>query len=60
MVQPEAVLIAIISLMSLVLGGTVAVLAERYPGHVATLETIAGVLLVGGLSLIGAGLPVFI
>lgn len=53
-------MIAICSLVSLVLGATIAVAAERYPGHVAAMETVAGVLLIGGLGLIGAGLPVFI
>ncbi|HXD46742.1 MAG TPA: hypothetical protein VN655_16565 [Pseudolabrys sp.] len=53
-------MIAICSLVSLVLGATTAVVAERYPAHVEALETAAGVLLIGGLGLIGAGLPVFI
>jgi hypothetical protein len=51
-------MIAICSLASLVLGTATAVAAERYPGHVEALETAAGVLLIGGLGLIGAGLPV--
>jgi hypothetical protein len=58
--QLEASMIALCSLVSLVLGATIAVGAERYPGHAAAMETVAGVLLVGGLGLIGAGLPVFI
>jgi hypothetical protein len=53
-------MIAIVSLISLILGGTIAVAAERYPDQVETLETVAGVLLVGGLGLIGAGLPIFV
>jgi hypothetical protein len=53
-------MIAIFSLVSLVLGVCIAVVAERYPGHVAALETVAGVLLIGGLGLIGAGLPVLL
>lgn len=53
-------MIAIWSVASLVLGATTAVAAERYPGHVETLETLAGVLLIGGLGLIGAGLPVLL
>ena len=57
-VQPGAVMIAICSLASLILGGTIAAVSERYPDHVAALETAAGVLLIGGLGLIGAGLPV--
>jgi hypothetical protein len=53
-------MIAICSLTSLILGGTIAAVSERYPDHVATLETVAGTLLIGGLGLIGAGLPVLI
>jgi hypothetical protein len=59
-VQPEARVIAICTLVSLVLGATTAVISERYPDHLEALETAAGVLLVGGLGLIGAGLPIFI
>jgi hypothetical protein len=58
--QPGAVMIAICSVVSLVLGGTIAALSERYPVHVEVLETAAGVLLIGGLGLIGAGLPILI
>ena len=53
-------MIAICSLVSLVLGATTAAISERYPDHLEVLETAAGVLLVGGLGLIGAGLPIFI
>jgi hypothetical protein len=53
-------MIAILSLASLVLGATTAVAAERHPAHVAALETVAGVLLIGGLGLIGAGLPILL
>jgi len=53
-------MIAICSVVSLVLGGTIAALSERYPVHVEVLETAAGVLLIGGLGLIGAGLPILI
>jgi len=50
--------IAAISLISVVLGGVAAVQAERYPAYVELIETVAGVLLIGGLGLIGAGLPI--
>lgn len=51
-------MIAIISLISVVLGGVAAVQAERYPAYVQLIETAAGVLLIGGLGLIGAALPI--
>lgn len=51
-------MIAVISLVSVVLGAVVAYAAERYPAHIEALETGAGVLLVGGFALLGSGLPV--
>lgn len=53
-------MIAICSLVSLALGTTIAAVSERYPAHVEVLETTAGALLIGGLGLIGAGLPILI
>jgi hypothetical protein len=50
-------LIALTSLTSLVLGATIATVAERYPSHVALLEKCAGVLLIGGFAILGSGLP---
>lgn len=51
-------MIAVISLVSVLAGVLLATVAERYPAHVATLETCAGVLLIGGLALMGSGLPI--
>lgn len=48
---------ALISLASVVSGGVVAACAERYPGHVVVLERGAGVLMIAGLALLGASLP---
>jgi hypothetical protein len=45
------------SLISVVLGGAVAAVAERFPARVETLETCAGALLIGGLALLGSALP---
>ena len=50
-------MIAAVSLISVVLGAAIAYIADRFPAHVETLETGAGVLLVGGLALLGSGLP---
>lgn len=49
-------MIAMISAISFVLGATVAYLANRYPEHRETIETMAGVLLIGGLGLLGYAL----
>jgi hypothetical protein len=51
-------MVAAISVISVVLGAGVAYFADRYPAHVEALETGAGVLLIGGLALLGSGLPV--
>ena len=53
----KPMLIALTSLTSVVLGATIATVAERYPAHVALLEKCAGVLLIGGFALLGSGLP---
>jgi len=53
----DAMLIALTSLTSVVLGATIATVAERYPSHVALLEKCAGVLLIGGFAILGSGLP---
>jgi hypothetical protein len=49
-------MIATTSVISFVLGATVACLANRYPAHREAIETAAGVLLIGGLGLLGYGL----
>ncbi len=49
-------IIAKISAISFVLGATVAYLANRYPGYREAIETVAGVLLIGSLGLLGYAL----
>lgn len=49
-------MIATISAISLVLGATVAYLANRYPEHREIIEIVAGVILIGGLGLLGCAL----
>lgn len=46
------------SLFSVVMGATLAYMAERYPAYVEMLETSAGALLIGGLALLGSTLPI--
>ena len=53
-------MLAAVSFISVVLGGTIACLAGRFPAQTEALETAAGALLIGGLALIGSGLPVLI
>ena len=45
------------SLISVVLGATLAYVADRFPAHVEALETSASALLIGGLALLGSALP---
>jgi hypothetical protein len=53
-------MLALVSTISVVLGGTTACLAARLPAYTDAMETAAGILLLGGLALIGSGLPVLI
>jgi hypothetical protein len=46
-----------LSLISIVSGASLAWLARRFPGHVESLETGGGLLLIAGLALLGAALP---
>ena len=46
-------MITVFSAISLVLGTSIAYLANSYPKHRALMETVGGVLLIGGLGLIG-------
>jgi hypothetical protein len=42
-----------LSAISLLLGSAIAYMASRYPEHRKTMETVGGVLLIGGLGLMG-------
>ena len=50
-------MLAAASLLSLLLGTTLACAAERLPSQVKILESSGGAFLIVGLSLIGSGLP---
>jgi hypothetical protein len=45
-----------LSTISLVLGTAIAYTANRYPKRQAVMETVGGILLIGGLGLIGYAL----
>jgi hypothetical protein len=47
-----------VSFISVVVGAAAAAIAERFPAYVETIETAAGVLLIGGIALAGSFLPV--
>jgi hypothetical protein len=49
-------MIAGLSTISLILGTAIAYLASRYPKRQAIMETVGGILLIGGLGLIGYAL----
>lgn len=49
----------ILSLICLVAGVMVAGRAPKRPAHQAALESLGGSLIVGGLCLLGVGLPLF-
>jgi hypothetical protein len=48
---------AAMSLLSVITGAAVARLSERLPPRTELLETVAGVLLIGGFAAIGCALP---
>jgi len=50
----------LIGLASFIGGAAMATLSDRLSGHVEALETGAGFLLIGGLALLGCGLPVIL
>jgi cytochrome c biogenesis protein CcdA len=50
-------MIAATSLVSVMLGASIAYAAEQFPDHVEALETGAGILLIGGFALVGVLLP---
>jgi hypothetical protein len=56
----EIAMVSLVGLLSVTGGGVVAYAAERFPVHVETIETAAGVLLLGGFALIGCALPAMI
>ena len=51
-------MIALASLVSVITGVTLATVAQRFPAQAEAMETGAGALLIGGLALLGSGLPV--
>ena len=51
-------MVGAVSLISLLLGATLAYTADRVPAHVEVLESSGGILLISGLALLGSALPV--
>jgi hypothetical protein len=50
----------IVGLFSVVIGAVVAYAADRHPSYIETLETAAGILVLGGFSLAGYALSSFV
>ena len=50
-------MICAVSLLSVVLGASLAYAADRIPARVELMEGSAGVLLIAGLALLGSALP---
>ena len=49
-------MIAVFSTITMVLGAAVAYTANTYPAHREIIETVAGILLIGGFAMLGYGL----
>jgi hypothetical protein len=47
-------------LVSIMIGGVIAYVSERFPAYVELLQSIGGLLLIVGFGLIGANLPAII
>jgi putative Mn2+ efflux pump MntP len=49
-------MIAVFSTISMMLGAAIAYMANSYPEHREIIETVAGILLIGGFALLSYGL----
>lgn len=49
-------MIAAFATVSVVLGATIAYMANSYPQHREVMEIVAGILLIGGFGMLGYGL----
>ena len=49
-------MVTVCSIVGVTLGATIASLAGRYPRHRERIETVAGILLLGGFGLLGYAL----
>ena len=47
-------------LLSVIVGAVCAYAAERYPAYMSALETVAGILVLGGFAVAGYGLSTFV
>jgi hypothetical protein len=47
-------------LLSVMVGAVVACAADRFPAHVEALETVAGIMVLGGFAVAGYALSTFI
>jgi hypothetical protein len=56
----EIAMVGAVGLFVAMMGSVAACMARRFPAHVEAVETAAGFLLLGGLTLIGCALPALI
>ena len=53
-------MIGAVGMLIVTIGSILACTAKRFPGHMDTVATAAGVLLLSGFALVGCALPVMI
>ena len=50
-------MLGLAGLISVIVGGVIAYIAERYPARIDLLQTVGGLLLIAGFGLVGWGWP---
>jgi hypothetical protein len=53
-------MISVVGLLSVIVGSAAAYVSDRYPTHIEALETVAGILVLGGFAVAGYGLSTFV
>jgi hypothetical protein len=50
----------VVGLLSVIVGAVAAYAADRYPAYIEALETVAGILVLGGFAVAGYALSTFV
>ncbi len=53
-------MIGVVGLLSVIVGAVVAYAADRFPAYIEALETVAGILVIGGFAVAGYALSTFV